>query len=80
MVSKYRPYSDKELLALIDNKRHQSPLINELCLRLEGYIELDELDEPEESEGEVIQQTIEITCPICEATLKLQPINDEVTK
>ena len=47
MVSKYRPYSDKELLNLIDSKRHQSPLINELCVRLEEYIELDESEEIE---------------------------------
>ncbi len=73
MVSKYRPYSDKELLNLIDSKRHQSPLINELCVRLEEYIDLEEHGELEE---QVIQSSIDITCPICEATLKLQPIND----
>ena len=49
MVSKYRPYSDKELLNMIGDKRHQSPLINELCLRLEEYIELDESEEIEPS-------------------------------
>ena len=75
-MSKYRMYTNQELLILIDDKRHQSPLINELCLRLEKNNFKDDLYNPSETCESVLES---ITCPICEAKITLE-INKDETK
>ncbi len=73
-MSKYRTYTNQELLTLIDDKRHQSPIINELCLRLEKNNFNDDLYNP----GETCESVLEsITCPICEAKITLETDPDE---
>ncbi len=73
-MSKYRTYTNKELLNLIDDKRHQSSLINELCMRLEKNNFNDDLYNP----SETCELTLEsITCPICEAKITLEADPDE---
>ena len=74
-MSKYRTYTNKELVSLIDDKRHQSPLINELCLRLEKNNFNDDLRQlPSESCESVLESII---CPICEAKITLETKTDE---
>lgn len=34
-ITKYSPHSTQELLAMVSEKRYHSPLIEELCQRLE---------------------------------------------
>ena len=75
-MTKYRTYTNKELISLIDHKRHQSPLINELCQRLEKNNFNDDLYTP----SEICEPLLEsITCPICEAKITLE-INKDETK
>jgi hypothetical protein len=73
-MSKYRTYTNQELLTLIDDKRHQSPLINELCLRLEKNNFNDDLYNPSETCESELES---ITCPICEAKITLENKPDE---
>jgi hypothetical protein len=58
--TKFANYTLDELLNLIDDKRPQSPLIDELCTRLEAgaAIQVSEDANPR------------VTCPVCEATLE----------
>ena len=73
-MSKYRTYTNQELLNLIDDKRHQSSLINELCMRLEKNNFNDDLYNPSETCESVLES---ITCPICEAKITLEDKTDE---
>ena len=73
-MSKYRTYTNQELLILIDHKRHQSPIIDELCLRLEKNNFKDDLYNPSETCESVLES---ITCPICEAKITLETNKDE---
>ena len=73
-MSKYRTYTNKELISLIDDKRHQSPIINELCLRLEKNNFNDDLYNPSETCESVLESII---CPICEAKITLETNTDE---
>ena len=73
-MSKYRTYTNQELLNLIDDKRHQSYLINELCMRLEKNNFNDDLYNPSETCESVLES---ITCPICEAKITLESNTDE---
>lgn len=53
-------YTDDELLRLVDDKRYRSPLIDELCTRLE-------------KRGEVAVQedaNCRVECPVCTAPLE----------
>ena len=53
-------YTDDELLRLVDDKRHRSPLIDELCTRLEAR-------------GDVAVQedaNALVECPVCAAPLQ----------
>ena len=74
LMTKYRTYTNKELITLIDHKRHQSPIIDELCMRLEKNNFNDDLYVP----SQVVQRTQEtLTCPICEAKITLENKPDE---
>ena len=73
-MSKYRIYTDQELLNLVDDKRHQSPIIDELCLRLEKNNFNDDLYTPSETCEPLLES---ITCPICEAKITLETNTDE---
>ena len=73
-VSKYRIYTNKELISFIDYKRHQSPIIDELCMRLEKNNFNDDLHDPSETCESVLES---ITCPICEAKITLETNKDE---
>ena len=53
-------YTDDELLRLVDDKRYRSPLIDELCTRLEAR-------------GDVAVQEdadTRVECPVCAAPLQ----------
>ena len=73
-MTKYRMYTNQELITLIDDKRHQSPIINELCLRLEKNNFNDDLYNPSETCESVLESII---CPICEAKITLETNKDE---
>ena len=73
-MTKYRMYTNQELITLIDDKRHQSPIINELCLRLEKNNFNDDLYNPSETCESVLESII---CPICEAKITLETNTDE---
>ena len=73
-MSKYRTYTNKELISLIDHKRHQSPIIDELCSRLEKNNFNDDLYDSSETCESVLES---ITCPICEAKIILETKPDE---
>lgn len=56
----YRNYTDQELLQVLSDKRHHSPVIEELCQRLEEY-------------SPVLQKetNIQKECPVCEAKIMI---------
>ena len=41
IIGNYRPLTNEEFLVLIDHKRNHSPIINELCLRLEETLNIE---------------------------------------
>lgn len=57
MITRFRHLSNAELVARLQDACAASPIINELCTRLE--------DKPAEYSG----YDFSATCPICEATL-----------
>ena len=73
-MSKYRTYTNKELIALIDHKRHQSPIIDELCLRLEKNNFNEDTFFPQSTPSSPVEN---VTCPICEAKITLENKPDE---
>lgn len=73
-MSKYRIYTNQELLTLIDDKRHQSPIINELCLRLEKNNFNEDTFFPQSTPSNPVENVI---CPICEAKITLETNKDE---
>ena len=62
MYTKYRALSDDEFLQAISSVRDKSPIISELCTRLLSHADSGTTNPTEESE---------LTCPVCEAELKL---------
>lgn len=59
--TKYAYLTDTELISIIEDKRAKSPIIKELCDRLEGQIQ----------EREVERELIPACCPVCEAELAI---------
>ena len=55
----FRHLSDKELLNLFTEKRFNSPIIEELCSRLERHLD-----------KEIDEETIE--CPVCLAKINIE--------
>ena len=58
MIAAYKNLTDEELLLSLSDKRHHSPLIDELCTRLEASID------------NAMGSDIELDCPVCLASLK----------
>ena len=58
--TKFANYTVDELLRLVDDKRQHSPLIDELCTRLEAgaAVQVDE------------NSNHRVECPVCEAALE----------
>jgi hypothetical protein len=56
----YSNYTDKELLQLLSDKRSKSPIIDELCDRLEEYSPAFDREE-----------NVKAECPVCEAKLNV---------
>ena len=56
----YSNHSDQELLQVLIHKREQSPVIEELCQRLESYMPVSQKE-----------TNIAVDCPVCEAKLKI---------
>jgi len=54
----YRALSNEEMLRIIDSRRMQSPLINDLCRRLEKLEDMFVATNPEDGQ-----------CPVCDASL-----------
>lgn len=73
-MSKYRTYTNQELISLIDHKRHHSPIINELCLRLEKNNFNKDTFFPQSVPSNPVEN---VTCPICEAKITLETNKDE---
>ena len=70
MITRYGFMEDEEFLRICSEKRALSPIIEELCQRLEYY--LYEGDIPDKDDGVVDENTLAIlNCPICETTLKV---------
>ena len=68
MCTKYRHLTDEEFLNICQEKRHQSPIIEELCQRLEEYLGRDK-----PSDGEVkLECKNEFNCQVCEAKFKVE--------
>lgn len=67
--------TDTELLSSVLIKRNQSPLINELCNRMEALLEqVDELQEQIKACGPVQV----VTCPVCEAKLTAEQVSTDI--
>ena len=62
----YSTLSDKELLSFLDSKRAESPVIQELCSRLEAR--LDDIDALLCTSG---KEDARAVCPICEAKVTI---------
>lgn len=58
--SNYSNYTDNELLQVLSEKRRQSPVIEELCQRLEEYSPAFDREE-----------NVKAECPVCEAKLNI---------
>jgi len=75
MLTKYRTMDDQTLLNLIDNVRHKSPIIEELCTRIEAR--------PKEfyNQPEQIVLDVDDNCPVCQARLisNFNVLTDEYT-
>lgn len=68
MQTKYSHLTEDELLRLVDHKRTQSPIIDELCNRLDKRSAL--------SAGFPAQVDTGHKCPVCEAQLPKEQGND----
>lgn len=62
--TKYSKYSNDEFLRLLDSKRGDSPIIDELIARFSMLID-------EETSSVPIKQPEVMCCPICEGTVHL---------
>ena len=60
----YRNLTDVELLNQLDSKRHHSPIVNELCNRLEAKNLNEKMIESIEK-----SDNSKVDCPICLASL-----------
>jgi len=58
--TKFSNYTTEELLSLIDEKRAQSPLVDELATRLEASVASNVLEDSNHR----------VHCPVCEAALE----------
>lgn len=56
----YSNHTDQELLQVLSEKRSHSPIIEELCQRLESYMPFSQKE-----------TNIATDCPVCEAKLKI---------
>ena len=61
-------YSNKDLLHILTTQRLQSPIIDELCNRLENSIEIETTDSTLDTE---------YNCPICECALFIKVDEDK---
>ena len=68
METKHRYLSDEEFLRLCSDKRHQSPIIEELCQRLEEYIGVDK---PDPGDKEITIDNVQYKCEVCEAEFSI---------
>ncbi len=70
IITKYRNLSNKELLSWLESKRVSSPIIDELCSRIESMPETTNV---------ITNVLAHIECPVCEAKLKiLEDENNEI--
>lgn len=71
----FHSLSDEEFLRIITRQRNQSPLIDELCRRLEHYLSQtdptvkDILDKAAITIEKLEERGIELVCPTCDAKL-----------
>ena len=75
METRYRHLADEEFLRICSDKRHQSPIIEELCQRLEEYLGVDK---PISDEIK-LECKNDFNCPICEAkfSVEFNPDDDD---
>lgn len=59
--NKYSTFTNKELIQVLSESRQYSPVIEELCLRLESYMKHEDIKET----------NLPAECPICDAQLKI---------
>lgn len=62
--TKYSRYSNKELLSLLESKKGDSPIIDELMMRFSSLIDSKE-------KISSINTSVSMPCPICEGTVHL---------
>ena len=77
MCTKYRHLTDEEFLNICQEKRHQSPIINELCQRLEEFIYSDQPVTDEIN----LELKNEHRCPVCETKIEIEfsSIDDKIS-
>lgn len=77
MTTKYRHLTDEEFLNICQEKRHQSPIINELCQRLEEFICSDQPVTDEIN----LELKNEHRCPVCETKIEIEfsSIDDKIS-
>lgn len=63
--TKLHALSDRELTYHLSEARSRSPVIEELCQRMEKYVALDKLN-------------LTAVCPICESTLEIAVRDREI--
>lgn len=68
--TKYRTLSNDELLCMVGDRIAYSPIITELCSRIE---QLPEDDKDDGSGSEAVTM-----CPVCDASLMMEIFDDEL--
>ena len=75
-ITQYRFMTDEDLLGFCSERRQQSPLIEELCQRLENYVSKE--DEEETSKK---AKASFFKCKACDAEFKVDiVVNDELVE
>lgn len=72
METKYRHFIDEEFIRLCHDKRQQSPIIEELCQRLEEYFGTDKALTDEIK----LECKNNFTCQVCEAKFSVEFDNE----
>ena len=76
VVTKYRTYTNEELMSLLASIAGRSPLIDEIALRLD-----EALDEISSLDASLIDEcnrpSADIECDVCGATVKPKPSTAE---
>lgn len=63
-MANYSHLTDQELLNHCEDRRHMSPILDELCKRLDAFVE---------GESKMVDANHQVECPACAAPLLVEP-------